>query len=272
MHASSSTARLSFAALALSGLLAGPAHAITGGGITLAFVNVGNGVQVTADWVFTAQHAVLNAGDTFSNGLGDRTVAARYDAPGSGVFPANDFALLRLAPSATLAPVLQVLGTAFPDGPVGPLDVTMVSAANAGPARGFGFSTVTESALQYDPDDAGPLGLVTVNWLISLDTQVHVQDGDSGGGLFFGHVADSSLLLGISSALITDDQDQPLGSAFVQPAAYRAWIDQVMLADTADAQQVLWLSAVPEPATWAMWALGASVLLGARGRRPRQAA
>lgn len=256
----------------LVGVWCAPALAIDVGTPTTSFASVGNGVQVTADWVFTAQHAVLNPGDTFSNGFGNRTVAARYDALGSGAFPANDFALMRLVPLATAAPSLAVLGTAFADGPLGPLNVTIASAANAGPARAYGFTTVGEAALQYDPDDAGPLGPVTVNWLISLDTGVHVESGDSGGGLFFGHVFDTGLLLGISSALITDDLDQPLGSAFVQPAAYRPWIDQVMAADSADDQAVLWVSAVPEPATWALWTGGALLGLGLRQRRAAQMA
>jgi hypothetical protein len=244
-----------------------PARAIEGGSPTNNFASVGNGVQVTADWVFTAAHAVLNPGDTFANGFGNRTVAARFLAPGATGFPANDFALMRLVPFATAAPLLPVLGSAIPAGPFGPLEVTITSGANHPPALGSGFTQVSESVLTDDPDGAGPDPAVTVNWLLSLDTVVHVEGGDSGGGLFFGHVTDSSTLLGINSALLEDAQKNPLGSAFVQPAAYRSWIDDVM-SQNSGGQVVWWVSAVPEPATWALWPMGGGVLaLVARRRR-----
>jgi len=254
------------AALALVAL---PAQAIVGGTPTASFASVGTGVQVAPDWVFTVEHAALGIGATYGNGFGARTVAARYDAPGSGTFPANDFALLRLAPAATAAPFLAVNGSPVPDGTFDPLPVTIVSAANHGPARGSAFTTVSEAAVMGD-DNSKPPQLVTVNWLVSWDAVVHVQGGDSGGGLFAGHVGDSSVLLGITSALITDEQNSPLGSAFVQPAAYRSWIDSKMADDLADTQALLWTTAVPEPATWALWAAGLAVLV-ARGRRPRKA-
>lgn len=42
-------------------------------------------------------------------------------------------------------------------------------------------------------------------WLVSRDAAVHVESGDSGGGLFVGHVHDGTVLPGPTSALITDD-------------------------------------------------------------------
>jgi hypothetical protein len=257
--------------LALMTTLAGAAlsaQAITGATPTTAFEGVGRGVQVAPDWVLTAYHFAFGVGQTYSNGFGSRTVAARYDAPGSGPLAANDLTLLRLAPAATSAPFMPILDIAVPVGTFAPWNVTMVSAANSGPARGFAFSTVSESMLMADPDDAGPLPPVVVNWLVSWDTVVHVQGGDSGGALFAGHVANSGLLLGIASALFEDDLRNPLGSAFVQPAAYRAWIDSTMAADGADNQTLLWTAAaVPEPRTWALLATGL-VLLGWRlGKR-----
>lgn len=262
-------ARLSaVCALALATL---PAQAIVGGTATNAFVQVGNGVQVSADWVFTAQHAALNPGQVFGNGLGSRVVAARFDAPGSGIFPAHDFSLMRLVSDGASFASLAVHDSVFAYGVMAPLAVTIVSAGNHPPARGFGFTTVSESLLMIDPDDSGPLGPVTVNFLISHDPVLHVQGGDSGGGLFGGHVADSSVLLGITSALITDEQFRPLGSGFVQPAAYRSWIDQTMAADLSDNQTVVWVSSVPEPATWALWALGVLTLAGLAARRQRAA-
>lgn len=240
--------------------LATPAQAIVGATPTTSFAAVGQGVQVAPDWVFTVVHYALGVGATYSNGYGDRTVAATYFAPGAGAFPENDFALLRLVPEATSAPYLVVNDATVPDGTFAPRPFTVVSGANSGPARGAAFIAVSESAYMLDPDDAGPLPPVVVNYLLSWDNAVYVQGGDSGGGLFAGHVADSSMLWGLSSALLTDPQDVPLGSAFVQPGAYRAWIDATLLADTADNNAVLWASAVPEPGTWAQWALGLGLL------------
>jgi hypothetical protein len=46
-----------------------------------------------------------------------------------------------------------------------------------------------------------------------------------------GQVTDCSVLMGITSALLQDDQTpaNPIGSAFVQPAAYRNRIDATLL-------------------------------------------
>jgi Trypsin/PEP-CTERM motif len=249
--------------------LAAPAQAITNGTATTAFAAVGLGVQVTPSWVFTATHVLggLAPGSTYSNGYGTRTVAAVYSVPGTGDFPNNDLSLVRLVAATTGAPFLPVNGTAVPAGSFAPWDVTITSAANAGPARGYGFSNVSASLVTYsDPT----ISNATVNWLINTDTHVLVQGGDSGGGLFAGHVTDASVLLGITSALLDDSQNPPTltGSAFVQPAAYRAWIDATLLSDNADNEAVAWTAlAVPEPGTWALWLAGLVGLAGLRGLR-----
>ncbi len=261
--------RPTWALATLLAALTAPAQAIVGATPTTSFEAVGQGVQVTPDWVFTVVHYALGPGQTYSNGHGSRTVAATYFAPGAGAFPENDFALLRLVPEASTAPYLVVNDATVANGTFAALPFTIVSGANSGPARGAAFSTVSESAVMLDPDDAGPLTPVVVNYLLSLDSAVYVQGGDSGGGLFAGHVTDSSALWGLSSAQLTDAQDVPIGSGFVQPGAYRSWIDATLLADAADSNAVLWASAVPEPGSWALWAagLGALALAGHRARR-----
>jgi hypothetical protein len=257
------------AALVLAGVLvaaSGPARAIVGGIATNNFLAVGMGVQVAPDWVMTVRHAALAVGSTYSNGFGDRTVAAIY-SPDDAAFPANDFALLRLVPNgATGATYPLVASEVFRPGGFRPLDVTIVSSAHQVP-RGLGLTVVQEAVPTYDDDGPGPLGPVPVNWLVSYGTSVLVEGGDSGGGLFLGHVRDSSVLLGLTSALLTDENTAPIGSAFVQPAAYRAWIESVMSTDLVDEQQLQWTSAVPEPATWALWAAGLAWL----ARRTRRA-
>ncbi len=259
--------------LMLAAVAAVPAQAITGGTATAAFAAVGTGVQVTPDWVITAAHAAIAPGGFYGNGYGLRQVAAVYTLPGAGAFPEDDIALLRLLPDATGAGFLPVLGEALAEGPIAPaLAVTITSALNHSP-RGYGFTSVNEAAASYDDDGSGPLPPVRVNWLVSLDAAVQVQGGDSGGGLFAGHVLDSSVLVGISSASITDDAGLSIGSAFVQPAAYRGWIDATMAADLADTQLVAWsAAAVPEPAPAALFAAGALLLALRPARRARRRA
>jgi hypothetical protein len=259
---------LSHACLAgMLALAALPAQAITNNTPTTAFAPVGFfGVQVAPDWVLTASHVaaaffpVSSNTIAFGNGFGDRSVIARYDAPGSGVFPANDLSLLRLAPGTGLGASFYqpVSSDLFADGALAAFNVTIVSAANSTLPRAYGHTTVSRFATQLDPDDDGPLGPVTVNYLLSFDAQVYVQSGDSGGGLFQGHVLDSAgaPLLGLSSAQLGEEGQPPTGSGFVHLAPYRGWIDATMAAAAGNTQQIQWVSSVPEPGTWLLWGLG----------------
>ncbi len=249
-------------------LATAPAQAITNGIDTASFASVGSGVQLTSDWVLAAAHLGYAAGGTYTNGFGTRAIAAVYYAPDSGIVPANDLSLLRLVAAPTAAPLLAVSSLFVPYGSFAEQAVTITSAnGNFYPERGYAFAQVDESLAMAEPDGGGPL--VTVNWLLSHDSQTYVQSGDSGGGLFMGHVLDASLLLGITSAQIQDEQGTPLGSTFVQPAAYRGWIDQTLLNDTTDAQAVLWQSpsAVPEPAGIVLGGFGLALLAGWLRRR-----
>ncbi|MDQ2778018.1 MAG: S1 family peptidase [Pseudomonadota bacterium] len=272
----SATCRALYSAALLS-ITAIPAHAIVGGTATESFAAVGAGVQLTPDWVLAAAHLGWAPGLVYDNGYGPRTVAAAYYAPGSDGVLANDLSLLRLVPltdpaGGASAPLLPVSSLFVPYGSFAAQATTITSAnPNIYPARGFAYSTVDESLQSAEPDGGG--GLVTVNWLLSHDTRTYVESGDSGGALFAGHVIDSGLLLGITSAQIQDDAGGPIGSTFVQPAAYRDWIDATLLADTADSQAILWQAPAPVPEPDSAWlALGGLPLLAAALRRKRRRA
>lgn len=268
------------AATLLGWALAAPAQAIENGTPTMAFAPVGFfGVQVAPDWVLTVHHVAAaffptGAGTIdFNNGLGTRPVLARYDAPGAGEFPANDLTLLRLAPGsgAGASFYLPLASDLYTPGSFAPLPVTIASAANSPLPRGYGQTSLSGFEAFTDPDGDGPLGPVPTNYLLSLDANVYVQGGDSGGGLFWGHVTDaSSPLLGLSSAQLGQPGQPPAGSAFVLLAAYRDWIDQTLASAPGNGQQLQWVSVVPEPATAALWALGLAGLAGQATARARR--
>lgn len=267
--------RILSAATAVLGLLtaAPPASALVGGTPTTEFGQVRLGVQVLPNWVITAHHLNYGVGSTFSNGYGSAVVAAAYNFTNAG-FPNDDLTLLRLAtpidaPSLNLADAVLAAGTGYA------IDVTLTTGLNQSP-RGYGFSQVREFSPLIDPDDDGPLGAVPANLLITYTGHYggpYVQGGDSGGGLFLGHVtslAGGAPLWGIASASITDKDadgnDINFRSGYVQLGSYRSWLDATLAADTADAQVLGWVSTpVPEPATWGLMLLGLCGL--ARRRR-----
>ncbi len=254
---------LKSALLGFAFLLSGaPALAIVGGTSTTAFGQVSSGVLIAPNWVLTARHVGYTVGGTYSDGYGSSSIAARYDA-GSGDFPFADLALLRLDTAIT-APGISLNATALPDGTLYDFDATIVTGLNQVP-RGYAFTSVREVASYIDPDGDGPLGPVEAHNLITyLDGYgaPYVESGDSGGGLFLGHVLDAtSPLLGITSDQFfdVDAQGHPINyaSGFVDVASYRSWIDATMAADVADSETVLWISAsVPEPASLMLWAAG----------------
>jgi Trypsin len=257
-----------------------PAQAIDGGQLTTDFKALGqspgaSNVQIADNWVITARHVSGTVGSTISNFYGTASIAAVYNFS-NAAFPENDLTLLRLN-TALAAPQISISSDIFAPGLLAtPLDVTIASARNATP-RGFGFASLREVESQTDPDDAGPLPAVTTNFLLTYGLATNgpfVEGGDSGGALFLGHVTDQvTPLLGITSAQLSYKDNNNVtryGSAFVQLAMYRSWIDGVMLADLADNQSALWVSSVPEPATAALWLGGLAWVLASANNRTRK--
>lgn len=257
----------------LSGLLANPAAALVGGISTASFAQVAGGVQVLPNWVITARHLNPAVGGTYSNGFGSSVIAARYDVA-SGAFPLDDLTLLRLA-TPIAAPSLSLVANLLAAGSAYAFDATLTTGGNPAP-RGYGFSQVREFLPQVAPDAAGQLPPVSVNLLVTStggDGRPYVEDGDSGGGLFLGHVTtlDGDVpLWGITSAFIadTDANGNPSHprSGFVQLSSYRSWLDNTLATDLTDTQTLTWaVTAVPEPAGALLWLVGGLAGLGGFG-------
>lgn len=273
------TAPLKATLLPMAVLLAAalPAQAIVGGTSTTDFRHVASGVQITENWVLTARHVGLTKGGSFADGYGSALIAERYDLGGGPVL-VNDLALLRLATPIAGAPALNLLSDLLPVGPLAaPLAVTIATGSNQVP-RGYAFAGLAKVVDQIELKVQGVPGTYPANWLLSYNADhsaPYVEHDDSGGGLFLGHVGDSAgaVLMGISSAQLqfSAAEGGGFGSGFVQLAAYRQWIDTTLANDLADNQMVSWVSAVPEPAGWALWLAGA-VLMGGAARKRRTGA
>jgi Trypsin len=273
------------AAAALTLALLAPAHAVINGKDTSSFAAVGaiggaSGVQITDEWVLTAAHvanAVQANLSTFASVTGATAVIDQVFvfSPGEA-FPSNDIALLHLGtamPSQSLPVINDSVLNSTRAAQLG--KVTIVSAQSQTP-NGYGVATAkTARTTDFEGGE-----VTTVNWLITQG-DVAVQGGDSGGALFKGTPTDSAgaVLLGIASASISTSSGIT-ESAFVQPAAYKSWINQT-LATTGDTvtwsssaqaikavQQSAVQAVVPEPSTGALSALFvAAALISPRVRR-----
>ena len=202
--------------LALACFVSTTALAIEGGTSTTAFQNVSDGVQFMPNWVLTASHVGLAVNGTYSNGHGSALIDAVYLAPGAS-FPDHDLALVHLATPISSAAGLQLSSTVLAPtaldwlNPSLNVNVTLSTDSTQSP-RGYAFAQLREFAVtildDHDNDPNTPSLLRTVNWYITHQNNFgspYVQSGDSGGGLFLGHVTDNtSPLLGIGSAQLFD--------------------------------------------------------------------
>lgn len=216
---------------------------------------------IASNWVLTAAHVAssLTVGSSnFVSQAGSSLVSATYTFS-SADFPNDDIALVQLSSSLSIAtPFLndEVI-TSSQVASLGTL--TMVSAQNQAP-NGFATTTAYDVAITYQADAAVA---ASVNWLLT-NGNAHLQGGDSGGALFAGTPTDSAgaLLLGVASAVLQDgDTGATEGSAFVQVASYRSWIDATM---ASSGQQATWVSSVPEPSSMLLLAIGGMAILARR--------
>ncbi len=253
--------------LAILAAIAVPAHALVGASATppgvlphLGSVSDGtSGVLIAPNWVLTAGHAGA-VGASFLSELGSALVAEKYTLPGTSLYN-NDIGLLLLSTpiaSPNGFPLLnQARITRESVNASAPLTMTLTSARPVPSAGTVSKVTVV---------DHWGEGSQQTNWLVT-EGPVYMQNGDSGGGLFFGTPASSAVgvLLGIGSATF----QVPELSAYIQTAPYRSWIDQTLYAAT-PLQNARWttaISPVPEPATVVMMLLGTGLLLVHAGRR-----
>lgn len=264
-HRRSSSFSLLSCAFTVAFWCASPAHAIVNGTSTSSFSAVGelgsaSGVLIADNWVLTAAHVAnaLTVGTSSFASLGGASLIDAVYTFSSAAFPSNDIALVHLSTALdTAVPILndQVIKN-NQTASLGTL--TMATAQNQVP-NGFATTLASGAITTHTEDNVTS----TVNWIIT-NGQAYLQGGDSGSSLFQGAVSDSagSLLLGIASAaLLNETTGASEGSAFVQVANYKSWINGTM---ASSGQQAVWASSVPEPSTLALYALGGLAILAFR--------
>ncbi|MCB5184858.1 S1 family peptidase [Methylobacillus gramineus] len=279
--------RLHLASVVITTLAcATPAHALLNGTPTTDFDLVGqivggaDGVLIAPNWVLTAGHAATTD-KLFSSGAGSAMIDKKFVLPNYN-FPGNDLALLHLS-------------TAIDNVPFTPLNLTYIEAnivdqygtvtlANAsGNGNGHYVETTLVNAYNY-------AGSYYVHWIVadkSASGSPIVQGGDSGSALYLGASDTASPVLGgIASAICMTNK-----SCYVQPTAYRDWLDITMMRyvptnpDEVPKQSLQWvetgslmgntpstgtltITSVPEPAS-ALLVISGMLLLGWRQSRLR---
>lgn len=242
----SSTPSISLALL-LASLHAQPALALNGSSLSTDFAMVGqivggaDGVLVAPNWVLTAGHAATTA-KLFASGYGSAMIDASFVLPGYQ-FPGNDLALLHLA-----TPIIAEQYTALnldylDDSHLSQIGSVTLANASSNSQGAQWQNRYVESQLI---DTRVWSGNYSVHWLIADKHPSGIpllQSGDSGSGLFFSGASESDLLGGIASAICLTNK-----SCFVQPTAYRDWLDITLLryvptnAEEERRQQLNWVS------------------------------
>jgi hypothetical protein len=249
----------------LPALFSAPAHALRGGetGSDHDWVGTlstgGDGVLIAPNWVLTAAH-VARTGGSFQTAAGSAPVAAVFKAGTLG-FPDDDLALLYLGSALDVGVLPRVYGNVLhANDAIAYGAVTLVAAQDSNTQQ-YVHSALVTAYPHFTTED----GVVHTTWYVvagsRADTSPLLQGGDSGSGLFAGHLDghDEALLMGIASATCNTRY-----SCFVQPAAYREWIDSTM---NASGQDVQWsLAPVPEPSTWVLLGAGLVMIATWRGR------
>lgn len=283
-------------AVLLVSLYAQSALALNGSSPSTNFPMVGqivggvDGVLVAPNWVLTAGHAATTS-KLFSSGQGQAMIDASFVLPGYQ-FPGHDLALLHLATpivsSQYTALNLDYLETSHL-AQIG--SVTLANASST--AQGSQWQNrYVESTLVNALTWAGNYA---VHWVVAdqhSSGNPLLQSGDSGSGLFLSAAGEANPLLGgIASAICMTNK-----SCFVQPTAFRDWLDITLLRyqpsnpEEQRQQQLNWVSldstdlaslsaqtsfnpdsiyatAVPEPEKINLMLLGLALLTGACLRR-----
>lgn len=206
-----------------------PAMALNGSSPGTNFPMVGqivggvDGVLIAPNWVLTAGHAATSA-KLFSSGQGQAMIDASFVLPGYQ-FPGNDLALLHLATPINASAYTALNLDYLEDSHLGQIGSVTLANASGNAQSSSWQNRYVESTLIDSIPRAGNYAL---HWVVAdqhSSGMPLLQSGDSGSGLFLS-AADSAnpLLGGIASAICMTNR-----SCFVQPTAYRDWLDITLM-------------------------------------------